>query len=1140
MKSTSVELFENLVKNEVLIYDGAMGTNLIALELKNEDYGGKKGCSEALNLFCPQAVKSVHKSFVEAGCRVIETNTFGATKITLQEYGLEDRVREINLAAVRIAKDAIAECGAGKENKPKVLVAGSVGPTSLLPSLDKTDFDYMVGAYIEQFEALTDAGIDILQIETCQDLLQIKSALFAAQKVFENKKKRCAVVVSVTPEANGKILVGSDLGAVAAVLEPYDFIDALGINCSTGPLEMVRHVLKLAEIWKKPLSVMPNAGLPENVNGKPFYRMTPDEFAEFQVKFVKEMGVNIVGGCCGTTPAHMRRVVELLKDVKPMKRSVEDKARVAGLFVAVDLKQEPAPTLIGERTNAIGAKKFKELLQREDFEGMVKMGKEQAKGGAHMIDLCVAYAGRNEVADMQKLAKMFALQVNLPLVIDSTNFEAVKAALRLHGGRCVVNSVNLEKGEARLKEIAQEAHRFGASLICLTIDESGMAKTAAKKLEIALRMRDILCKEIGFREKDLIFDPLTFTVASGDEALRGAAAETLAAIKLIAEAMPDANTVLGVSNVSFGLKEEPREILNSVFLAEAVKNGLSCAIVNPSRIMPMFSVADEKRDAALDLIFNKKGDGSDLRAYIGTFQGQKNARGAGKNDAKLSVKERLKEKVIDGDSSELEELLQEVLKIASPKDIVNDLLLPAMKQVGDYFAIGETQLPFVLQSAEVMKKAIDLLKPMMPKTEGNNAKKFVLATVAGDVHDIGKNLVNIMLANNGFDVIDLGIRVDIDTMIEAAKQHGSQFIGMSGLLVCSTAVMKENLEELNRRNFLPDVVVGGAALTADFVDNELRKCYKGRVFYAPDAVEAVNVLKRLIGDEDSAKEAMLTTKRSRRKRVLPIPENKIAAEANRHQFKSGARKYKPEMLGKELVQIDSGELFKLLSHKALFEARWGFKRANKTEKEYESLIENTARPLLRKFIEFEQEQEVLQAKASYAYYRCLGEENKIKILDELGLVVAEFVFPRQKMSPYLCLADFVSETGTDIIGVWAVTVGDKIIETENKLYGDGMYRDYHLLHGLGAELADCAAVYIHRKMHRELFEDIILTDNKPEGCRYSFGYPACPDLAAQKDLLKLVEGERIGIKLTENNLMIPVLSVSGFVIFNKHARYFVP
>lgn len=1131
MSRITVEEFNKICDQAVLIYDGAMGTNLQTQNLKAEDFGGKQGCSEALNLYCPQAVKKVHLDFINVGCRVIETNTFGATFAPLSEYGLGDQVAQINQRAVEIAREAITE----SDTTERILIAGSIGPGSRLPSLGHVTFDDLAQAYHEQMLALWDAEVDILQIETCQDLLQVKSALYAAQKLFAEKNDRCPVVVSVTLEPNGTMLVGTDMAAITAALQPFDFIDILSINCATGPLEMVRHVAHLAEYWPGKIGVMPNAGLPENVDGKPVYKMTPHEFATFQQKFVEDYAVNMVGGCCGTTPAHLAEVVSRLRSVVPARQNRTADARVASLFSAVSLRQNPAPTLVAERTNANGAKRFKELLEAEDWDGMTSMGREQARGGAHLIDLCVAYAGRNEVEDLKKLVPMFATQVNLPLVIDSTSPEAIETALKRHGGRCVINSVNLEDGGHRLGQIAQLARTFGAALICLTIDENGMAKSADDKLKVARRMHKLLTEEYGFAQSSLIFDALTFTVGSGDSELRNAAAETLKAIKLICSEFPEANTILGVSNVSFGLAVEARELLNSVFLQEAVAAGLSAAIVNPARIIPAFSIRPDERALALDLIYNARGDGSELKAYMAAFTSERPFKQA--EEESLPPDQKLFARVVDGDLSGIEDLLNTVLKDRAPEEIINHILLPAMEKVGEFFGNGQLQLPFVLQSAEVVKKSVNFLEPLMPKKPVDPQRSIVLATVAGDVHDIGKNLVAIMLANNGYNVIDIGIKVDIDAMIKAAEKNSVRIIGMSGLLVRSTQIMKENLEELNRRDFLPAVILGGAALTKTFVEKELCPVYKGKVYYAKDAVDSIKIMQQIVAGNSAQKPVSESAEPTQ---PHAVPDTQAIGAANRHQFNTGIVDVQAPFYASHLLEISSTELFSLLSHKVLFEGRWGFRKDKLSEAQYQNIIETKAKPALYELIELDRANEIFQPRAVYGYFKCRSAGDCIKVFDLDGFLVGEFEFPRQMRSPYLCLSDFVAHDRDDLIAFWLVTVGDKVDKEQQKQLAADSYSNYFLLHGLGAELADCAAVHVHRHIHRELFPLKPLTDIKPQGCRYSFGYPACPDLGAQKELFRILDAERIGVRLTELDQMVPELSVSGFILFNSHARYFVP
>ena len=1147
MSRLTVAQFNEILAEGVLVYDGAMGTNLQVQGLSLEDFGGCEGCSEALNLFAPHAVKKVHLGFLEVGCRVIETNTFGGTRITLKEYDLQDRVEEINKKAVEIAKEAIVE--AGKDYQ--CFIAASVGPTSALPTLGNISFDDMAEAYLEQFRVLWDAGVDIFQIETCQDLLQVKSALFALESLFIEKEDRCPVVVSVTLEATGTMLMGSDISAVTTTLEPYSFIDALSINCATGPLEMVRHVSYLTEKWPRAVGVMPNAGLPINVDGNAVYKMTPEEFSGFQKEFVSKYGVNIVGGCCGTRPDHLLAVVEAVKGIKPAERKVDYQPSVSSLFSAATLKQEPAPALVGERTNANGAKKFRDYLLENEWDGIVAMGREQAKGGAHLLDLCTAYVGRDEVEDFKELIPRFAKNVKLPLMIDSTSADSIEVALKLHGGRCVINSVNLEDGGTKLHRVAKLAKRFGAALICLTIDEEGMAKTAEQKVAIAKRIRSILHDEYGFRDSDLIFDLLTFTVGSGDADLRNSAVETLNAIEILMKEFPETNTILGVSNVSFGLNPAAREILNSLFLSMAVKKGLTSAIVNPAKILPVFRIPEKERKLAEDLLLNVRNDGSELSAYLDAFQGAVK-RHTTVDLESLPPESRLLEKVVDGDGTDLEKLVTELREKLAPEEIINKILLVAMKKVGELFGSGQLQLPFVLQSAEVVKRTVKMLEPFMEKKEADPDRKVILATVAGDVHDIGKNLVNIMLSNNGYTVFDLGIKVDIDTMIKAAQEQGANVIGMSGLLVRSTQVMKENLEELNRREFLPNIILGGAALTADFVNKDLKKIYNGEVFYAKDAVEGLHILEKLISGEpvevaeapmSEAEAEVAESIASTKVEEIQEADNKVSGEAigaaNRHQFVNKDEIIKAPFFSNHFLEIDAGSLLHLMSHKILFEARWGYKKAGMSAEEYEQVLEKEARPSLNRLIDLIKKEDLFQGKGVYGYYRCQGKGDKLKIYDDAGLTIGEFSFPRQRREPHLCMPDYFSDEVDDVIALWAVTIGSKAIEVGKKLYEEDHFKDYHLLHGLGAELADCGAVQIHRHIHKELFPATPI-EKDPAGVRYSFGYPSCPDLKAQKELLRILEAQKIGITLTEGYQMVPELSVSGFIVFNKHAKYFVP
>ncbi|MFZ2956723.1 MAG: homocysteine S-methyltransferase family protein [Candidatus Ozemobacteraceae bacterium] len=1183
-QDAGVRSFHEDLSGRILVFDGAMGTNLQTQGLTLDDFGGLEGCSEALNLHCPKSVRKVHADFLRAGCRAIETNTFGATRIVMREYGLEKRISEINRAAVRIAREAMEE---SPGDGPRY-VAGSMGPTSKLPSLGQIGFDEMATAYLEQVEALWDAGADLFLVETCQDLLQTRAALSALARHFRKMGHRRPVMVSVTLEAAGTMLLGSDITAVTTILEPFDMIDVVGINCATGPLEMIRHVEYLSTQWNKRISVMPNAGLPENVGGKPVYRLTPAELAAFHERFVRENGINVAGGCCGTSPAHLAAVAKAVGHLKPAPRHVKRSPSASSLYQATTFTQEPPPCLIGERTNANGSRAFRDQLLKEDWDGMTAVGREQARGGAHFLDVSVAYVGRDELHDMEKLVSIFATQVKLPLLIDSTNPKVVEAALKRHAGRCVINSVNLEAGVEKVKEMAAIAREHGAALICLTIDEEGMAKTVERKLAIAKRLFDLLVGECGLRPADLIFDTLTFTLGSGDVELRSAAIQTLEAVEGIRTQFPECHTLLGVSNISFGLAPGAREVLNSVFLDEAVQRGLHMAIVNPGGILPTFKIAPDQRRLALDLLHNVRGDGSELAAFIGAFDGGKRA--AKRDETDQTPVSALRHKVLDGDRTGLEAILDSLRGAGrKPLAIVNDLLIPAMQEVGQLFGAGQMQLPFVLQSAEVMKAAVTLLDPHMEKSETDPGRRIILATVRGDVHDIGKNLVNILLSNNGFAVTDLGIKVDVDTMIKAAVEQKANVIGMSGLLVKSTQIMKENLEELNRRGLKPHVVLGGAALTRAFVEEDLAKLYKGQVFFAPDAFAGLQLMQRLSANNIENKNENQNQNQNQNQNknrnatapAIPIPtttkkETKtVFGNANSATGLVGSRaldrqSYVSEVLGVDPVRgADTGfpqggkvtdvtarslpgaksiptapfsgyrkldvtleEVMPYVDRDSLFRFRWQYRKGNLTETAWKRLLKEEVEPLFETLVTRVKREELLKIKVSYGFFGVRAEGDTLVVKSPDGREAARWRFPRQKRAGGLCLSDFFAEDREDLIGLWATTVGSRIIEESHRLYEAGNYRDYLHLHGFAVESAESAAAWLEERVLKDL--------GLSKGLRFSFGYPACPDLSNQSTLLNLLEADGIGISLTELYEMIPEASVSGIFVHHPEARYFVP
>ncbi len=1133
------------LRERVLVFDGAMGSNLLAMNLTADDYAGAEGCSEALLFKRADAIRTIHASFLQAGSRAVETNTFGATRIVLTEYGLADKVAELNFRAVQTAREAIASVPG--DGSPRY-IAGSIGPTTRLPSLGQIGFAAMRDAYYEQVEALWAAGADILLIETCQDLLQTKAALAATRRVFADKKVRLPVMVSLTLEATGTMLVGSDIGAINAVLAPYDIVDIIGINCATGPLEMVRHIEHLAAHCPKPIACQPNAGLPEIVDGKAHYRLSPAELAKHHRHFVENLGIAIVGGCCGTTPGHLAAVAKEVGTLKPRVRAPKLPAGAASLYHAVSFKQEPAPCLVGERTNANGSKQFRELLLANDWDGMVALGKDQARGGAHLLDLCCAFVGRPERDDMATLVPQFARQVKLPLLIDSTEPEVIEVALQAHGGRCVINSVNLEDGGARLRQVARLARDYGAALIALTIDEQGMARTAHAKLAVAKRIYDILIGEFGLTAEDLIFDPLTFTVGSGDATLRDAALETLAGLRLIKDELPGCHTLLGVSNISFGLNPEARQVLNSVFLAQAIAAGLDLAIVHPTGILPIFKIDPQHRALAEALLANQPGDGAALANYMAAFGGavRPKRETAGTDPART-----LHLKVLDGDKTGLDKLIDQLLPQKKPLAIINDILIAAMREVGDLFGSGQMQLPFVLQSAETMKAAVALLQPHMPKAEADPTRQIILATVRGDVHDIGKNLVDILLSNNGFTVVNLGIKIDIDQVVKEAQQRGTDIIGLSGLLVKSTLAMKEYLEELNRRGLKYRVLLGGAALTRGFVENDLRKMYNGEVYYCADAFDGLKVMQQLTDGRRARQDPPIGARPAPPADATAGTPIEIRLTARHHEVTApavapAANIPTPPFLGAKTVQFSLDQVLPFIDLPYLFKIQWGYRRGALSTEQYDRLMKDEVEPAFEQWTARARARaDLFQLQARYGYWRCRRDGNELVLTDAKGGEATRFSFPRRIAAPRLCLSDYFAADRDDTVALFAVTVGAKASTEAGKLHADGNYRDYPHLHGLSVSLAETVAEALHARIRQELgltdlppVADDPAKKPRPRGNRYAFGYPVAPDLAPQRRLLDLLDAASIGITTTESHLMVPEQSTAGLVVHHPEASYF--
>ncbi|MFP4106769.1 MAG: methionine synthase [Phycisphaerae bacterium] len=1114
-------------RDDVLIFDGSCGVSLQAMDLPASAWGGYEGCTEYLNLSAASAMVELHNSFLEAGSGVIETNTLGGTSIVLSEYGLQDRVAEINRAAVRVAREAIG-------SRAGCRVAASIGPTTKLPSLNQITVDEMYAAYLEQMRVMAEERVDFLLIETCQDLLQIKTALTAARDAMEQEGIEIPIMVSVTVETTGTMLIGADIAAAAAALEPFNLY-SLGLNCATGPSRMRPHVHYLCRNFPGKVSVMPNAGMPQVQQGQTCYPLSPDEYAEAMARYVVEDGVEIVGGCCGTTPEHIRRLVAELEGRKPAPRTIEPPALIASGYQAVELDQPLGPLLIGERANTTGSKAFRELLLADDYQGCLRVGMKQENGGAHAVDLSVAYAGRDELKDMETLIAMFAESVKVPTVIDSTTPAVIEAALKRHPGRCVINSINLEDGGRRLEEICRLAKRYGAAVIALTINENGMALTEEDKVETARRIHELAVGEYGLRPQDILFDMLTFTIGSGDENLRDAAVQTMNAIHRVKQELPGVFTVLGVSNISFGLPKASRPVLNSVFLHEAVEEGLDAAIVDPAKVIPLPKISATDREICLNLIYNRPVDDVDaLTAYINHFSDRSERDDREEEKGYRPPEQVLTEKVVNGDRDGLEDLLSIMLERRKPTAIINEILVPAMRTVGELFGRGEMLLPFVLQSAEVMKQSVDILEPHMDKTEdGKGGSKVLLATVEGDVHDIGKNLVDIILSNNGFRVYNIGIKASAGSIIEKAREYDVDVIGLSGLLVKSAMVMTEDLPLFEEAGLDAPVLLGGAALTEEFVATDCVPKYHAPVVYCADAFAGLQAMQ-----EFDAGKLRPTVHRKSRRSVRPAPADQPPVDRSNEVPE-------PPFLGAKHIDVKVSDILPYVNVQALFRGRWGYRRQNMSTAEYRTLIEETVQPMYDDLCRRSMEGNLLTPKVAYGYFPGWSEGNTV-VVDNHGTQY-RFDFPRQKDQPHRCIADFYKtrDEGGDIVPFFVVTVGPTIHQETQKLFADDRYHDYLIMHAFGVEVADALAEFWHEKMR----EEMNISENRPDdlsgyfiqqyqGSRYGFGYPACPDLAQQELVFALLEPEKIGVELTENHQMIPEESTSAIIAHHPQAKYF--
>ncbi|WP_435970978.1 methionine synthase [Streptomyces sp. Qhu_M48] len=1155
---TRAAALREALASRVVVADGAMGTMLQAQDPTLEDFQNLEGCNEILNVTRPDIVRSVHQEYFSAGVDCVETNTFGANHAALAEYDIPGRVHELSESGARIAREVADEFTAATGRQRWVL--GSIGPGTKLPTLGHAPYTLLRDAYQQNAEGLLAGGSDALLVETTQDLLQTKASVIGARRALDALGADVPLIVSVTVETTGTMLLGSEIGAALTALEPLG-IDMIGLNCATGPAEMSEHLRYLARHSRIPLSCMPNAGLPVLTSDGAHYPLSPAELADAQETFVREYGLSLIGGCCGTTPEHLRQVVERVRDLTPGERDPRPEPGAASLYQTVPFRQDTAYMAIGERTNANGSKKFREAMLDARWDDCVEMARDQIREGAHMLDLCVDYVGRDGVADMEELAGRFATASTLPIVLDSTEVEVIRAGLEKLGGRAVINSVNYEDGdgpESRFAKVTRLAQEHGAALIALTIDEEGQARSVEHKVAIAERLIDDLTGNWGIHESDILIDTLTFTICTGQEESRKDGIATIEAIRELKRRHPDVQTTLGLSNISFGLNPAARILLNSVFLDECVKAGLDSAIVHASKILPIARFDDEQVTTALDLIYDRRAEGYDpLQKLMALFEGvNTKSMKAGKTEELLALPldERLKRRIIDGEKNGLEADLDEALTLRPALEIVNEILLDGMKTVGELFGSGQMQLPFVLQSAEVMKTAVAHLEPHMEKSDADGKGTIVLATVRGDVHDIGKNLVDIILSNNGYNVVNIGIKQPVSAILEAAEEHKADVIGMSGLLVKSTVIMKENLEELNQRELAAKypVILGGAALTRAYVEQDLHEIYQGEVRYARDAFEGLRLMDALVAVKRGVPGAELPPLKQRRVAKQPATALQVAEPepGGRSDVSVDNPVPTPPFWGTRVVKgIPLKDYASWLDEGALFKGQWGLKQNRAGDgPSYEELVETEGRPRLRGWLERLHTENLLEAAVVHGYFPCVSKGDDLIILDDAGNERTRFTFPRQRRGRRLCLADFFrpEESGeTDVVGLQVVTVGSRIGEATAELFASDSYRDYLELHGLSVQLAEALAEYWHARVRAELgfggedpadVEDMFAL--KYRGARFSLGYGACPDLEDRAKIAELLGPERIGVHLSEEFQLHPEQSTDAIVIHHPEAKYF--
>ncbi len=1200
------------LRDRVVVFDGGMGTSLQNAELTVDDFGGAdlEGCNEVVVQTRPDVIDRIHRSFLEVGVHAVQTDTFGGAPWVLDEYGLGDQTESLNREAATIARAAADAFAAPGDPR---WVIGSIGPGTRSPTLslgkdpatakDFIDTPFMEEGYRRQVRGLLDGGSDVILVETCFDLLQIKATVAATNDVFVERGERVPLMVQFTVEKDiNTMLLGTEPLAAIAALDPLS-IDVLGMNCATGPQNMREHVRTLSRQSRLPMSVIPNAGIPSLEDGATVYPLDPQGLADAQREFVTDMGVAIVGGCCGTTPEHLAAVAAAVDGLVPRPRAVDrmgsvrpgaagalsdpreivpDEQReviavewrpsLASLYSAVPIQQDTAFLAIGERANANGSRAFKQLLLDEDWDGALQLARSQTREGAHVLDVCVDYVGREGVPDVIQIVDRFATQSTLPLVIDSTQVDVIETALVRLGGRAIINSVNLEDGRVKADVLLPLAKRYGAAVVVLAIDEEGQARTADWKVQVCERVARIAIDDFGLEAHDLIFDCLTFPLGSGQEDLRGDAAATLDAIERVKAAIPGCATTLGVSNVSFGLSAAARQVLNSAFLKEATDRGLDSAIVHPGKILPLHRIPDEHVQVATDLIYDRRGtvgrdgtapaDYDPLHRLMELFEGATESKLSTEDRAALPVEQRLEQRIVDGDKDGIDVDLDEALVAHPPLAVINQFLLKGMATVGELFASGQMQLPFVLQSAEAMKTAVAYLEPYIEESGGGSASSkgtFVVATVKGDVHDIGKNLVDIILHNNGFNVVNLGTKQSIDAILAAADEHGADAIGMSGLLVKSTVIMKENLEEMNARGLghVP-VLLGGAALTRGYVEDDLRAMYHGDVFYCKDAFEGLRVLEAVLTSrvEGQTVPDDLAAHKPRRKpkvtRAVEQPPVRDAAGRPRSSVATDVDIPTPPFWGQRVVRgIRLDDVAPLLNEVALFRNQWGFTPGDLGPDGYAEMLDAKARPVLREWLARAKAEKVVTPEVVYGYYPANGDGDDLVVWDPAApreRELVRFSFPRQERGRFLCISDFfrpIDSGEVDVLGVQIVTMGRRISDVAQQLFADDRYQDYLFAHGFGVEMAEALAELWHRREREEL--GMVADDGSTpqdwfrqgyRGSRYSFGYAACPDLEDQEKLFQLIDPSQIGVELTDEFMLHPEQSTSAIVVHHPEAKYF--